>query len=117
MAIGAAIALAAILVLVRLRNMVAMQWESEGGGVMRLKVNGPLFFMAAQRLQQLPERDREQMTTLLLDMAGVPFMDASALKALSSLQEGAKRQGIVLKLENLQNQPQMLLQKNGFTLA
>jgi SulP family sulfate permease len=117
MAIGAAIALAAVLVLVRLRNMVAMQWESAGEGVMRLKVNGPLFFMAAQRLQQMPERDREQMTTLLLDMAGVPFMDASALKALSSLQEGAQRQGIELKLENLQNQPQTLLLKNGFKLA
>lgn len=117
MAIGAALILAAILVLVRLKNMVAVQWEPAGEGVMRLKVNGPLFFMAAQKLQQMPEKDREQMSTLLLDMAGVPFMDASALKALSSLQEGAMRQGVKLKLENLQNQPQTLLQKNGFKLA
>ncbi len=117
MAIGAALVLAAVLVLVRLKNMVGMHMEPVADGVWRMKVDGPIFFVAAQKLRDLPSKEREKVNTLLLDLEGVPFMDASALKALSSLKEGASRQGIDLRLENLQHQPRTLLMRNGFELA
>jgi SulP family sulfate permease len=117
MAIGAALILAAVLVLIRLKNMVGMQAENVEDGVMRMKVEGPLFFVAAQRLREMPQSKREEMNTLLLDLQGVPFMDASALKALVALKESAGKQGIALRIENLQTQPHTLLTRNGFELA
>jgi len=117
MAIGAALILAAVLVLVRLKHMVGMQMEREGDGVLRVKVDGPLFFVAAQKLREMPQKEREQLSILLLDLENVPFMDASALKALSALREGAEKQGIAFKMENLQSQPRSLLLHNGFELA
>ena len=116
-AIGAALILAAILVLVRLKGMVGLQMERESDGVLRVKVDGPLFFVAARKLSEMPQKERAQLKTLLLDLEKVPFMDASALKALSSLREGAQKQGITLKMENLQSQPRSLLMRNGFELA
>ena len=117
MAIGAALVLAAVLVLIRLRNMVGMQAVPAEGGVMRLKVEGPLFFVAAQKLREMIQKDRDGLNTLLLDLQGVPFMDASALKALAALKESAGKQGIALKVINLQTQPHALLTRNGFELA
>ncbi len=117
MAIGAALVLAAVLVLVRLKNMVGMQVETVEDGVMRMRVDGPLFFVAAQKLQEMPKGEREELNTLLLDLEGVPFMDASALKALAALRESVNKQGIALRLVNLQTQPRKLLVLNGFELA
>ncbi len=117
MAIGAALMLSAILVLVRLKNMVAMEAAPVQDGVMRMKVEGPLFFVAAQKLREMPKDERDGLNTLLLDMQGVPFMDASALKALAALRESTGKEGIALQLVNLQSQPHMLLTRNGFKLA
>ncbi len=117
MAIGAALVLAAVLVLVRLKNMVGMQAVPVQDGIIRMKVEGPLFFVAAQKLRAMPQSQREGLNKLLLDLQGVPFMDASALKALESLKESAARQGIALQLENLQKQPHTLLVRNGFELV
>lgn len=116
-AIGVALALAAVLVLVRLKNMVVMQAAQTEDGVMHLKVEGPLFFVASQKLREMIQKDRDGLNTLLLDFKGVPFMDASALKALAALKESAVKQGIALKIVNLQNQPRTLLAQNGFELA
>ncbi len=116
-AIGAALVLAAILVLVRLKNMVAVQAASVQDGVMHMKVEGPLFFVAAQKLRDMSQKEREGLNTLLLDLQGVPFMDASALRALVALKESAGKQGIALRLINLQTQPHTLLTRNGFEMA
>ena len=117
MAIGAALVLAAILVLVRLKNMVAVQAASVQDGVMHMMVEGPLFFVAAQKLRDMSQKEREGLNTLLLDLQGVPFMDASALRALVALKESAGKQGIALRLINLQTQPHTLLTRNGFEMA
>ncbi len=117
MAIGIALVLAAILVLIRLKNLVGLHAEFVQNGVMRMRVNGPLFFMAAQKLRELPKSEQAELSILQLDLQDVPFMDASALKALVTLKESANKQGIILQLENLQKQPHMLLARNGFELA
>jgi anti-anti-sigma factor len=98
-----------------LKNMVGMHAQTVGEGILRMKVDGPLFFMAAQRLQDFPQQ--EGLNTLLLDLEGVPFMDASALKAIAALKENTRMQGIDLRLENLQSQPHRMLKQNGFELA
>ncbi|HML45546.1 MAG TPA: SulP family inorganic anion transporter [Clostridia bacterium] len=115
-AIGAALVLAAILVLVRLKNMVNVTPQPVDEATVRLNVQGPLFFVAAHRLQEIAHQ-YHGMTTLLLDLKSVPFMDASALKEMTALRQRAEKSGICLKIENLQPQPLKLLAKNGFEVA
>ncbi len=117
MAISAALVLAAVLVLVRLKNLVGVDFEDAGADAVRLSVNGPLFFVASHKLGELSDRDRDRIKVLLLDLKGVPFMDASALRALRALKASAERDGISLKLENLQKQPLALLTRSGFEFA
>ena len=115
-AIGAALVLAAILVLVRLKNMVHVTPQPVDEATVRLNVQGPLFFCATHRLQEIAHQ-YHGMKTLLLDLKSVPFMDASALKEMTALRQRAEKAGICLKIENLQPQPQRLLAKNGFEVA
>lgn len=115
-AIGAALVLAAILVLVRLKNMVDITPQPVEEGTVRLHVQGPLFFVATHRLQEIIHQ-YQGTKTLLLDLKSVPFMDASALKEMTALRQRAEKAGICLKLENLQQQPCRLLGRNGFEVV
>lgn len=113
-AIGAALVLAAILVLIRLRNMVNAEPEVEGDAV-RIRVYGPLFFVAAHRLREMSQH--HDAKTLIVDLNAVPFMDASALQEMVVLKKRTESAGICLRIVNTQTQPQNLLAKHGFEVA
>lgn len=116
-AVGAALLLAAVLLMVRLKNMVAVKAEAREDGVLHCKVEGSLFFMGAGALRETMGKKNEGMHTLMMDLEAVPFMDASALKEMASLKAAAEKAGMELKLKNLQAQPRKLLSQNGFELA
>ncbi len=74
-------------------------------GVEAFRIRGPLFFGAANRLDNLMDRMPKPPKVFILRMGLVPFIDASGVHALQALAERCRRQGIVLILSGLQPQP------------
>jgi SulP family sulfate permease len=78
-------------------------------GVEAFQVNGPLFFGAANRLDNLLDQFFSPPMALILRMRLVPFIDASGVHALKTLTDRCQRRGIVLILSGLQPQPQRVI--------
>ncbi|MBC7990104.1 MAG: SulP family inorganic anion transporter, partial [Luteimonas sp.] len=78
-------------------------------GVEAFQVNGPLFFGAASRLDNLLDQFFSPPMVLILRMRLVPFIDASGVHALKTLTDRSQRRGIVLILSGLQPQPQRVI--------
>lgn len=78
-------------------------------GVEVFRFSGPLFFGAANRLDNLMDRFPTPPKVFILRMGQVPFVDASGVHALHALAERCQRQGIVLVVSGLQPQPTEVL--------
>lgn len=74
-------------------------------GVEAFQISGPLFFGAANRLDDLLDQFRIPPKVFILRMRLVPVIDASGMHALKALLERCQRRGIVLVLSGLQPQP------------
>jgi SulP family sulfate permease len=73
------------------------------------QISGPLFFGAANRLDDLLDQFRDPPKVFILRMRLVPMIDASGVHALKSLRERCRRRGIVLVVSGLQPQPRRVL--------
>lgn len=73
------------------------------------QINGPLFFGAANRLDNLLDQFRSPPKVLILRMRLVPFIDASGVHALKTLTDRCQRRGIVLVLSGVQPQPKQVI--------
>ena len=80
-------------------------------GVEAYQIGGPLFFGAANRLDNLLDQFFEPPKVLILRMRLVPVIDASGVHALKKLAERCHRQGIVLIVSGLQEQPNRVIAK------
>ena len=80
-------------------------------GVEVYQINGPLFFGAANRLDDLLDQFLSPPRVFILRMRLVPIIDASGVHALKVLLERCKRRGIVLIISGLQAQPQRVIQQ------
>ncbi|KFN46108.1 hypothetical protein N790_08910 [Arenimonas malthae CC-JY-1] len=80
-------------------------------GVEVFRFSGPLFFGAANRLDNLMDRFPTPPRVFILRMGQVPFVDASGVHALHALAERCRRQGIVLVVSGLQPQPTEVLDR------
>ncbi len=78
-------------------------------GVEAYQIGGPLFFGAANRLDNLLDQFFEPPKVLILRMRLVPVIDASGVHALKKLAERCHRQGIVLVVSGLQEQPSRVI--------
>src|SRR5690606_41584227 len=74
-------------------------------GVEVFRIAGPLFFGAANRLDNLLDRLVPKPKVFILRMRMVPIIDASGVHAPTNLAERCRRQNIVLVLSGLQPQP------------
>ncbi len=74
-------------------------------GVEVFQISGPLFFGAANRLDELLDQFQKRPKVFILRMRLVPIIDASGVHALKVLLERCRRQGIVLIISGLQSQP------------
>jgi len=74
-------------------------------GVEAFQVNGPLFFGAANRLDNLLDQFFDSPRVLILRLRLVPFIDASGVHALKTLTDRCQKRGILLILSGLQPQP------------
>lgn len=81
------------------------QRERLPAGVEAFQISGPLFFGAANRLDDLLDQFRVPPKVFILRMRLVPVIDASGVHALEALLERCQRRGIVLVVSGLQAQP------------
>jgi SulP family sulfate permease len=78
-------------------------------GVEAFQISGPLFFGAANRLDNLLDQFFVPPRVFILRMRLVPIIDASGVHALKSLADRCRRKGIVLIVSGLQTQPQRVI--------
>ena len=78
-------------------------------GVEAFQISGPLFFGAANRLDDLLDQFRVPPKVFILRMRLVPVIDASGVHALEGLLERCQRRGIALIVSGLQSQPRRVL--------
>ena len=78
-------------------------------GVEAFQISGPLFFGAANRLDDLLDQFRVPPKVFILRMRLVPMIDASGVHALQALLERCHRRGIVLVVSGLQPQPRRVI--------
>ena len=87
----------------------AHQREQLPKGVEAFQISGPLFFGAANRLDNLLDQFFVPPRVFILRMRLVPIIDASGVHALKSLADRCRRKGIVLIVSGLQAQPQRVI--------
>lgn len=78
-----------------------------------IKINGPLFFAAADRVFSKLKRLGTGQQGLVLYMDGVPLLDAGGLNAFLRFVEDAKASGFELVVADLQFQPLRTLARAG----
>jgi SulP family sulfate permease len=69
------------------------------------QINGPLFFGAANRLDDVLDQFRQAPKVFILRMRLVPIIDASGVHSLRMLLQRCRQRGIVLVVSGLQAQP------------
>jgi SulP family sulfate permease len=82
-------------------------------GVEAFQISGPLFFGAANRLDNVLDQFPKPPKVFILRMRLVPIIDASGVHALRTLAERCKRRRIALILSGLQSQPQRVVAQMG----
>lgn len=82
-------------------------------GVVLYEVAGPLFFGAAQKAMGALETVAGRARVVILDLGGVPAMDATGLVGLESALESLENSGTFVILCDVQPQPRKLLDRSG----
>lgn len=81
--------------------------------VVAYRVDGPVFFGAAERfIDQLVKVD-QGIKVVVLRLKRVPVMDATGVTALRAIHDRLSRRGIALLVSGLQPQPKALLKRMG----
>lgn len=78
-------------------------------GVEVFQIDGPLFFGASNRLDNLLDQFISPPKAFILRMRLVPIVDASGVHALKTLADRCQRRGIVLIVSGLQAQPRRVI--------
>lgn len=81
--------------------------------VVAFRVEGPIFFGAADRFIDMLLKVDPGIEVLILRLRRVPVLDATGVTALQALKERLERQGVVLLISGLQPQPSGLLKRTG----
>jgi len=74
------------------------------------QISGPLFFGAANRLDDLLDQFFKPPKVFILRMRLVPLIDASGVHALKTLADRCRRRSIVLVISGLQAQPLQVIE-------
>ena len=76
------------------------------------EISGPLFFGAADKILNI--KLKEKYEVLILRMRSVTALDATAMHFLEQFYEKCKKNGIILVLSHVNEQPMSTMQKAGF---
>lgn len=80
-------------------------------GVLLYRINGPLFFGAAQKAMRALDRTPTNVRVVILDVSAVPTIDGTGLVNLESTLEHLRHRHTAVILLGLQGQPARALQK------
>jgi len=83
-------------------------------GVMVYRIFGAFFFGAADKLESVLKREKQEPDVLILRMRKVMAMDATGLNALEDLYERLRRKGKHMVLSGPHAQPLFVMDKAGF---
>jgi SulP family sulfate permease len=81
-------------------------------GVEVYDVNGPFFFGAADAFSDTIGQVAGRPKAIIIDLEGVPAMDSTGLRALTTLVERRSREGVPVFVVGLQDQPRGLIQRS-----
>ena len=82
-------------------------------GVAIYRINGPFFFGAAWRLKDALDRIGYAPHTFILDLAAVPFVDATGAHALYQFIHDVRRRGATLILSGARPETRKALRRGG----
>jgi SulP family sulfate permease len=128
--VGCGMVMAVILFVRRMEEMTHVRLltpdsdtEMEGGlslrgkavpaGVVLFRINGPLFFAAADKLEVALRGSGGRPQVVIFRMRLVPLMDASGLHALEVAVEKMQRDGVQVLLTAVQPQPMKVMHESG----
>jgi len=83
-------------------------------GVMIYRIFGAFFFGAADKLESVLKREKQEPEVLILRMRKVMAMDATGLNALEDLHERLRHKGKHIILSGPHTQPLFVMDKAGF---
>jgi SulP family sulfate permease len=129
-AVGVGMVLAAAMFIARMSNVarfdveepeaenVRKQHSLEGQtippGVAIYSIDGPFFFGAAVRFEDLITRIGSEPKVVIFRMRRVPYLDATGLNALVTATKALHKRGIHLILSAPQSQPMDMMLRSGF---
>jgi SulP family sulfate permease len=128
--VGAGLVMAAVLFLRRMEDLTQIRLltpesdtEFSGGntlrgktppeGVVLFRMEGPLFFAAAEKLEATLRSHVGKPRIIVLRMRHVPMMDSTGLRALEIAWEKMHRDGVQVLITAIQPQPMKVLHKSG----
>jgi SulP family sulfate permease len=82
-------------------------------GVEAFQISGPLFFGAANRLDEVFDQFRTPPRAFILRLRLVPVVDASGVHAFRALWQRCRKHGVVLIVSGLQPQPRHVFERMG----
>lgn len=84
-------------------------------GVSVFSVDGPFFFGAAERFEEILARIGREPKVVIFRMRHVPYLDATGLNALQRAVSDLRKKGITVILSAVQIQPLDMMIRSGFT--
>lgn len=110
-AVGLGLVAATLTFLFRISSLTRSEVLWQDPQIQVLRLHGALFFGAVnlieQRISDLPSH------SLVLDCAGLIYIDSSGADALEQLRQACQHQGVVLRLASLRDQPLDILRRCG----
>jgi SulP family sulfate permease len=89
---------------------VTQKWRGRlPRGVEVYDINGPFFFGAAETFGEYLRQVSGKPKSIVLDLEGVPAMDSTGLRALTTLVQQRVKQNIPVFLVGVQDQPRELI--------
>lgn len=82
-------------------------------GVVLFRLNGPLFFAAADRLETALRSQGGKPKIVVFRLRHVPFMDTTGLRALEVAFEKMERDGVKIVIASAQPQPMKIMLRSG----
>ncbi len=84
-------------------------------GVEVYEINGPYFFGAGNRFEDIMARYGEHPQVRIIRMRKVPFIDSTGLHNLENMCRMSQKEGITIVLSGVTAKVEAVLRKNGFT--
>jgi sulfate permease, SulP family len=82
-------------------------------GVEVYEINGPFFFGAAEKFKDTLSQISKKPRVLIVRMRNVPAIDSTAMHALRDLVRRTRKDGTLVILSNIQEQPLVALERSG----